>query len=394
MIQVVIVGGGFAGLRLARKLKNKKNIVVTLVNDSPEFRYCPAMYRSATGYKLGLSSISLEWALLDITNVNLVIGKVTGLNSDKKEVLLEDGTKIPYNYVVMAMGSVTTFFNIEGLHEHAFGVKSVEEIISLRKHLHDKLLDKDNPETNFVIAGAGPTGIEIAGGLGSYLKRISREHRHKRHKITIWLVEAGPRIMPQMSERASKIIAKKLDRAGVKILTSTRVEAETIRTLKTSEGNIKTHTVIWTAGTLNNPFFKENNQFKLNERGKVIVNSHLEALEHVYVIGDNVATPYSGLALTAIKHSNFVAKDIQARVHHKKRPVKYESMPVQIVPTGKNWAILKYGWILLYGRPISWLRKVADYVGYSDVLGFSKASTIWSNSETEEDKCVICMPGK
>lgn len=392
MKHVVIAGGGFAGVRTARKLKKQKDIRVTLVNDSEDFRYGPALYRAATGHKLGTARLPLEWMLLDNANTSLVIGKVAKVDSHKKILQLSDKTTLPYDYAVLALGSVTTYFNIEGLHEHAFGIKTAEEVIALRQHLHEKIAAKSTDEANYVVVGAGPTGVELAGALGSYLQKIARKHRLKHHNTKIWLVEATPRILPQMHPQAAEAAARHLRKLGVRLAVDTRVNSETINTLKTSSGNIKTHTVIWTAGTQNNPFYKENSQaFKLSERGKVRVDTHLQALPNVYVIGDNADTAHSGTAYTAIKHADFAAKEIIARVHGKRRPERREPVPIQIVPAGKRWAVLQYRSFILRGRAAYLLRKVADYVGYSDVLGYFRALTIWSHGDKQEESCRICQ---
>lgn len=391
MKHVVILGGGFAGVRLARKLARHKEINITLINSSPDFKYCPAMYRSATGYKMGLSRLSLEWMLLDASRVDLVVGTVKRIDPEKKEVLLEDGTKISYDYAACALGSVTTYFNIDGLSEKAFGMKSAEEIISLRRHIHEKMLSKEHDENNYVIVGAGPTGVEMAAALGSYLKRISKKHRCKCDHLSIWLVEAAPRIMPQMSEWASAMVHKRIEKLGVKIMVNTSVKKETMGRLTTSAGSIKTQTVIWTAGTMTNPFYADHGDlFTFGPRGKVVVNNHLEALPRLYVIGDNAATKWSGLALTAVWHANYVAKDILNRINQNERPQYIDRTPVQIVPVGRRWAVLQYKKLNATGWYVALLRRAADYMGYSDIMGTLRALTIWSNEERLEDDCRTC----
>lgn len=391
MKQVLIIGGGFAGVRVSRRLKNQANIRVTIVNEDEDFRYCPALYRAVTGFKLGTARLPLEWMLLDSSNVDLIVGKAVRLDRKKKQVILQDNRALPYDYVVFALGSVTTYFDIEGLHEHAYGIKTSQEIIQLREHLHEKMIENSKLIENYVIVGAGPSGVELAGALGSYLQKIARRHRVKNPNLTIWLVDAAPRILPQMHERVSRVVAKRMKKLGIKLELDTKVEAENLESLSTSAGKIKTHTVIWTAGAMNNPFFAENKEsFSLNKRNKVVVDSHLQVVKNVYVIGDNAATKFSGTAMTAIKHGNFAAKDIIALVNNKDRPRKYESHPVQIVPTGKKWAIMQYRKFVLYGRPVSYLRKIADYIGYSDVMGYARALTIWTNSDRLEDTCQVC----
>lgn len=391
MRHIVIVGGGFAGVHLARRLRKQKNVWITLINDSDEFRYCPALYRSATGKKMGIARLPLEWMLLDVPNIKMVIGKVAAHNPAAKKVQLESGEKIEYDEVVFAIGVVSTYFNIDGLAERAFGIKSSEEVTKLRHHLHDLLLEDTPQSRNFVIIGGGPTGVELAAGLGASLKKIAKKHRKSRKKIDVWLIEAAPRLLPVMSERAGKIALKRLQKLGVKVQLNTKVTAETKNLLKTSEGPIPTHAVIWTAGTTNNPFFKEHaNQFPLNERGKVAVDKHLQVSRNVYVIGDNAATKFSGLALTAVHNGKFVANDIKKRIAKKPRKAFKPLKPIQIIPMTKRSAILQYGKFTFGGFIPSLLRVGADFIGYADIMGPVRAYTIWRSGETNEDNCHIC----
>lgn len=396
MKHIVIVGAGFGGARLARNLRKQKDVAVTLINPSPEFKYCPALYRAATGYKMGAARLSLEWMLLDVPNVKLTVASATKLNHRKKFVELDDGRKISYDMIVFALGSVTTYFNIEGLHEHAIGVKTTEEVLALREHVHENVVKQGDKHANYVIVGGGPTGVELAAGLGGHLKRIAKKHKIKDHKVTIWLVEAGDRVLPQNLEKVSRLAARRLTDNGVQVLTKTMVEGESLHELKTSTTTIKTHTVIWTAGTMVNPFYKEQTKgmFKFDKRGRVKVSKHLEALPNVYVIGDNASTPHSGLALTAIRHANYVAKDISRRLAHKDRKTQKDSKPAQVIPVGNRWAIMQYGSISVHGRLIALVRKLADFIGYGDVLGNLRALTIWSNAEHMEEGCEICHRSK
>ncbi|MCA9344525.1 FAD-dependent oxidoreductase [Candidatus Saccharibacteria bacterium] len=390
MKHVVIAGGGFAGVRLARKLSSNNQISVTLINSDPDFRYCPALYRAATGHKIGTARLPLEWMLL-ATNTTLIIDTVKSLNTETKTLTTEKKRDIKYDYIVFALGSVTTYFDIEGLHKHAYGIKSIDEVTKLRSHIHNQIAEHHDKTSNYVIVGGGPTGVEVAGALGTYVKSIMRSHHSSQTAVKIWLVDSAPRILPNMSNKSSRVARRKLRQIGVKIQTDTLVKAESIHCLQTSNGKIPTDTVIWTAGTTTNPFFNKNKQvFTIAKNSKVSVNEHLEVSNSIYVIGDNADTKYSGLAQTAIKHADFVAKDIKAKLNNSSRPHHYESKPIQIVPVGKKRAILQYGSFTLSGRLIAPIRSLADYIGYSDVLGWLRALTIWTNADQNEFDCPIC----
>lgn len=394
MKHLVIAGGGFAGARLARLLGKQKGLSITLINDSPDFRYSPALYRTVTGIKLGTARLPLEWMLLDANNVNVVIGKVRYIHKDSRRIKLEDGQTIEYDYAVLALGATTTYFGIKGLDVHSHGVKSFEEVSQLRHHIHNKLVDKDTKEQNYVIAGAGPTGVEVAGALGNYLKKINKKHKVRKSKVNIYLVEAGPRVLPQLTERGSRLAQKRLEKLGVKILTNTAVKSETVNNLRTSGGPIKTHSVIWTAGTTNNPFFKENeSMFEFDKRGKVIAGKHLQVDNHLYVCGDNVSTRFSGLALTAVAHASYISKDIKDRLKGRERRTQKDRNPITVVPIGNAFSILQYRKLVLHGRYISLVRRFADLIGYTDVMGPLRALTIWSNSDKTEENCRTCNRG-
>lgn len=387
MKQIVIAGAGFGGMRLVRALKKRKDIHVTLINDSPDFRYTPALYRAATGFKMIEGKLPLEWLLSDINNVSLVVGSVESIDADKKYFALAGGDIIPYDTAVISLGSVTTFFNIEGIHEHAFGIKSPSEIIELKKHIHESMQETNDIDKNYVIIGGGPTGVELATAFCGYIREVAKKHKTKHRNAKVVLVEAAPRVLPTMNESASKIALKKLRRLGVKILLNTKVTKETVNQLKTEDGIIPTHTVIWTAGAANNPFFENNSsQFKLNDRKKVIVNKHLKSSSNVFVIGDNAATKFSGLALTAVLQANYVAKLLKGR---KTKGFKQFS-PVQVVPVGKKSAILQWHHFVLGGYIAHTVRQIADILGYTDIMGLSRALDIARIKNNTEENCQTC----
>lgn len=394
MKHVVIAGGGFAGVRLARQLRKYPNdVTVTLINKTDDFRYSPALYRVASGFKVGIARIPIEWMLLDAENVNFVQGVVKKIDSRAQEFSLEDGRKIHYDYAVCSLGMVTTFFGIKGIGEHSFGVKSTDEIRQLKEHIHHSVTEERDSVQNYVVIGAGPTGVEVAANLGRYIQSIKKKHRYRHSTAQVHLVEAAPRVLQQMSERASKKAMRELHRRGVHVMTNTKVTSETSKNLRTSEGTILTENVIWTAGMANNPFYTDNpKEFQIVERGKVKVDGHLQVPPHknIYVCGDNAATSFSGLAYTAVAHGNYLAKDIIRRIRGKHRPTHTDDYPIQIVPVG-TISILQYRNITISGSLVTIIRRLADLVGYSDVMGLQRALTIWRNDERlEEPACAKC----
>lgn len=375
-MQITVVGGGFGGVKAALELAKHKKNRITLISDRPDFQYYPALYSTATGGSKFQSWIPLEEIFGRYDNVSIIIDKVVKLDKSTRTITTAAGETHTYSTLVLALGSVTTYFGIEGLDRYAYGIKSHEEIERLKHHLVQEFVQPYGADKHFLIIGAGPTGVELAATLGDFLKDLKKKYRQPAHRMSISIIEAAPRVLPRMSEKASAKVTKQLKALGVHVETNKKVESSTADTLTVSGRPIKSHTVIWTSGVANNPFFKENaEQFELSPNGKVVVDKHLRADKHIYVIGDNAFTKCSGLAQIAVRDARYVAKHIM-----KKTKKKYStSLPAVVVPVGKHWAVFEYRKIVIGGRIGALIRQAADLVGYSDILPLSQTLRAWSS---------------
>lgn len=393
--RVVIVGGGFAGIKAARQLADQTGFAVSLISNKDYFCYYPTLYHSATGHPGSESSIPLA-TIFKGTNVKLVIDTVTELHTTKRTVSTQSGRTIAYDELIVALGVVTSYFGIAGLEEYSYGVKSIEQILELKNHFHQLMVEENQPDLNYLVVGAGPTGVELAAAMGSYLRQVARHYKLPKRRISISLIEAAPRVLPRSSERVSKLVTKRLKQLGVKVMTNQKVEGNTAESLTVSGQKIPSHTVIWTAGVTNHPFFKDHPaDFTLNERGKVVVDEHLQAAPHIYVIGDNAATPYSGLAQIAVHDGAFVADHLLRLSRHQESLAYQAHMPTTVVPVGHNWAIVESGKISFGGWPGHLMRRAADLVGYWDVLPARTALGLWlARHDHQEDYLTIAKKGR
>jgi NADH dehydrogenase len=386
--KVVIVGGGFGGIKAALGLIEDQRFDVTLISDSSELRYYPTLYHSATNGLRANSSIPLK-VIFTNKNINLVKDTATGLDRKNKELITASGKKYPYDDLILGLGVVTNYFNIPGLDKYSFSIKTQEEAARLKKHFHQQLTNDHRPDLNYVIVGAGPTGIELAGVLPSYLKQITKNHHLPPKKIHIDLIEAAPKLLPRLPKDTSRMIGRQLRRLGVKVYTNSIVQGETADQLMVNGKPINSHTVIWTAGVTNNPFFSAND-FSLMNRGKVAVDVYLQAENNIYVIGDNANTPYSGLAQTALRDGAFVANNLIRQLDNKRLKSYRPHQPITIIPAGPHWAAVIKGNIRIYGR-LGWaLREAADLVGFHDLEPWNKATLQWLTEFDEQDDCPVC----
>lgn len=387
-MQIIVVGGGFGGVRAALELSKNKRAKITLISDRADFQYYPALYSTATGGSRLQSWVPLGEIFAGHDNVNIVIDTLTKLDKKERTITTASGATHEYQKLVLALGSVTTYFGIEGLDHYAYGIKSQDEITRLKQHLIRDFSEPNAADSHFLIVGAGPTGVELASSLGTYLKHLKKKYNQPEPRISINIIEAAPRVLPRMSEKASAKVEARLKELGVHVELNKKVEKETADSLIVSGRPIKSHTVIWTSGVANNPFFKENaEQFTLSPNGKVVVDKHMRADKHIYVIGDNAFTQFSGLAQTAVHDANFIAKHI---LHNSNRKYKAKVPPV-VVPVGEDWAIFEYKKIHFGGRFGAIIRQAADFIGYHDILPLGQALTVWATQgQREED---VYIPG-
>lgn len=386
--RVVIVGGGFGGIKAALTLSDDKRFQITLITDTVDFRYYPALYRTATGGRRMISSVPLTEIFAE-KRIQLINDSVLTVDRQVRTVSTKVNHTVGYEALIFALGVKTNYFHIEGLEELSYGIKTPDDAEELKAHLHKQLIDENKPDLNYVIVGGGPTGIELAGVLPAYLKQTARQHGIKNRAIHVDLVEAAPRLVPRMPKDISRRLARQLRKVGVKLYLGTTVQAQTADALMVNNKPIRSHTVIWTAGVANHPFFAEQG-FQLAKNGKVRVDQYLQSEMGVYVIGDNADTPYSGMAQTALYDGVFVANNLK-RLANKEDPKPYAAKkPIYVFPAGHHWAAVLWGKVRIYGR-LGWvLRSFADLIAYHDYEPWQMATKRWIAEGDDETTCVIC----
>jgi NADH dehydrogenase len=377
-LNVTIVGGGFGGVKAALELSKDSANRITLISDKTHFQYYPALFSTATGHSYRESWVPLQSIFAGHANVTLELDTIASIDTDAK--LLRGERSYHYDDAILALGSVTTYFGIEGLDTYAYGIKSQEEIRRLQQHLWNEMSDGTDDEKHYVIIGAGPTGVELAGALGEYLRTLRKHFGIRKKKLSISLIEAAPRVLPRLSEASSRAAEARLRKLGVHVETNKKVERQTADSLVVNGRALKTQTVIWTSGVTNAPFYSANAaSFQLNERGKVKVNEYLQAADHVYVIGDGADTKYAGLAQTALHDALFVVKHLEGST----KPYK-PVLPPCVIPIGHNWALFEWGKLRFTGIPASIMRSAADMIGYHDVMPIGWAMKAWKAQSVKE----------
>ena len=388
--KVLILGGGFGGIKVALELIDHPAFAVTLLSDQDNFRYYPMLYRTATGGKQMASQIPLN-EIFAGKDLQLVKDSAFSLDRQTKKVGTQSGKTYSYDILIVALGVVTNFFGIKGLSEYAYGIKTQEESRRFRDHLHKVLIKDQKPDINYVVIGGGPTGVELAGALPGYIRHIMHRHNLDVRPIHVDLVEAQARLVPRMPVRYSRAIAKRLRSLGVSLHLNEKVLAETVDELKVTGHSITSHSVVWTAGVTNHPFLKDND-FPLSEEGRTVVDTYLQTEPNVYVIGDNANTPYTGMAQTALYDGKFVAENLKRQAANKQLQTYKPKKPIYITPVGPHWAAVLWGNSQIYGW-FGWLlRNLADFAGYHDYEPWWKATKRLRATFDTEETCPVCAP--
>jgi NADH dehydrogenase len=386
--KVLILGGGFAGVKAALELSEDDHFDITLLSDSAELRYYPTLYHTATGGKRANSSITLRH-IFNGKAVTLVEGTASTLDKKAKLVTASDGTSYHYDSLIIGLGVITNYFGIAGLPEYSYSIKTQSEVAKFKHHLHQQLIDERRPDLNYVIVGAGPTGIELAGALPGYLHQIMKNHGIPKRAVHIDLIEAAPRLLPRLQKATSRQVKRRLRKLGIKIYLGSTVQGQTADELTVNGKQIRSHTVVWTAGVTNHPFFAANN-FVLMPRGKVAVDAYLQTEENIFVIGDNANTPFSGLAQTALHDGTFVARNLKRRANGKKFKSYVAKEPITVIPAGPHWAAVIWNGVRLHGW-VGWLlREAADFIGFHDLEPWVDATKQFLTEFSAEDDCEVC----
>lgn len=375
---IVIVGGGFGGVTAALYLaKNKpKDTTVTLISDKPWLEYYGVLYRLINGGHPSEACIPLG-LMLKKNNTNLIIDPVQSIDPIKKNVK-GDKESYPYDTLILAPGSVSAYFSIPGMEEHSITMKNSRQAIGIRRRVEEqirKLADADEARQRiigrFAVVGAGPTGIEIAGEIVSLATKLLAEQGLPASLVTVDLIEAMDRLLPNAEEEMSSRIHARLRDMGVNVHLNTAVARAEKGLIKLKNGKrIEADTLLWTAGVKAHPLPGSIPGIELDRRGRVVVDTHLRAkgLPDIFVLGDCAATPFSGTAQTAVGDGVFVARVITAALTRAPLPVYAPTAPAYAIPAGPRWAAVAFGPLRVYGLAGYLMRRAADLHVYSLIL--------------------------
>lgn len=306
--RVVIVGGGFGGIKAARLFAREK-VEVTLVDRHNFHLFQPLLYQVSTSM---LSTEEIAYPIRSFfrksNNVELFMAKVEGVDQ-QRNVLRTNHGEIPYDYLVLAAGATTNYFGMKDVEKHSFGMKTIQEAEHIRNHVLHEFERACKPDQSpaerqkrltFVIVGGGPTGIEEAGAIAELIEIQKKEFHHiDFSEVRVILIEATAHVLPMMSEDLQQEAVAVLRRKGVEVRLETQVTGYDGQVLKLKSGEeIPTSTVIWAAGVRAADFIKDCGG-QCARDGRIWVEENLMVKEavhrNVFAIGDCAAFMHGGM---------------------------------------------------------------------------------------------------
>lgn len=398
--RIVIVGGGFGGVRAALDLSAQHlDAKITLIDGKSYLEYYAALYRVVAGKSP--TEVCVPFSLIfKGSKVEVVKDMVDGVDLHHRIVRGTSGSHYGYDYLVIAIGSETAYFGIPGMQELSYGMKSAQEAVKLKNHLHEVFeAARTNPDAaertqaaHIVVIGAGPSGVELAGELASYVRALSKHHGLSPSLVTIDLVEAMSRVLPTLEPEMSQRVLERLRHVGVNVLLGRSVTKQDAEQVYLKDMQMKTKTVVWTAGVKANAMLAKIDGLQLDRRGRAEVDEFRQAKfnDNVFVIGDAAATQYSGTAQTAVRDGAFVADAIGRKMRGEPLTKATEKPSAFAIPVGEGWAAVAYGPLRVYGRFGWWMRRAADLKVFLSMLKPWHAVRTWMSGGIGVETCPLC----
>lgn len=354
--RVVIIGAGFAGVTLAKALRRLP--VETLIIDKRNYHtFQPLLYQVATA---GLEPESIAHSVRGMfhatANCEFLLGEVIGIDKNNKWVHLQDGSRVSYDYLVIAIGAVSTFFGTEGAEQFSFTLKSVPDAIAIRSHVL-KMFEMVNADPdlidqgylNFVVVGGGPTGVEVAGAMIELFNKVLRKDFKNLDfsNVNLYMVEASDNLLDAFKQPLQEFALHKLRKWGVEVKLGRKVnKVEGSKVYLSDQTYINTHSLIWTAGIRANPL-ADQLDLPQGRGGRIVVDSDLTVPGYpdIFVVGDVAASSdeqgnlHPQLAPNAIQGAKHIARQIMLKIRGQ-QTTPYRYLDKGIMATiGRNAAV-------------------------------------------------------
>ncbi|MDQ0472926.1 NAD(P)/FAD-dependent oxidoreductase [Labrys wisconsinensis] len=375
--RIVVVGAGFGGLEAVHRLAGAP-VAITLVDRRNHHLFQPLLYQVATA---SLATSEIAWPTRHVLarrdDVTTLLATVTGIDTAARRVLLDDGATLPYDTLILATGARHAYFGHDEWEPFAPGLKTLEDATTIRRRIllaFERAERETDPRRQaalltFVIVGAGPTGVELAGTIAELARDTlpSDFRRIDTRKARVVLVEAGPRVLAGYAEDLSAYAQRSLEGLGVEVELGRPVSACSADGVVYGDRTLEAKTILWAAGVRASPA-AEWLGVPADRAGRLIVEPDLAVPGHpeIFAVGDTVAIagpegkPVPGIAPAAKQEGHYVAGVIRARLAGAAPPGPFHYRHAgSLAQIGKKLAVIDFGRIKLRGALAWWIWGIA-----------------------------------
>ncbi len=371
--RVVILGAGFAGLTAAKAIGTDAD--VTVVDRHNYQTFLPLLYQVATA---SLAADHVAYPIrgaLRKTGAKFRMGSPISVDHKNKTVKLDSSEVIAFDHLVFAMGSATADFGVPGVEEHALGMKNIHEALQIRSEMMRRFEDlcrfEDNTRLSVALVGGGPTGVEMSGALAELVRGPLRsDNFNASNHIDIYLIEAGPRLLPMFDDDLSERTKKDLEELGVKVLLNTQVKEVKHRAIHFADGtSIPSEVTVWAAGVKGVDELRDLSLPLAGNRIKTDATLQVSNYPYIWAIGDNAAVigkngrPLPMVAPAAMQQGRFLADQIRRlKKGEALKEFKYTDKG-SMATIGRHKAVVQVKRLKLRG-PIAWFAWLFLHVLY------------------------------
>lgn len=336
--KIVIIGGGFGGMNVAKSLRGT-NYEITIIDKSNHHLFQPLLYQVATAaLSPGDIAVPIRSVFSSQKNVSVILGEVVAVSKKDQVVQLAEGDIIPFDYLVIATGAQYNYFGNDNWEPIAPGLKSLDDALRIRERILLSLekaektpdLEDRKPFLTFVVIGGGPTGVEMAGSIAEIAKRnMMREYRNfHKNETTVYLIEAAGGVLNGFSEKLSQNALDTLTKMGVQVILNSPVQEINEKGVQLKNHFIETPNVMWAAG-VSGTSLTDSLEDEKDQIGRVKVGPDLSIPDqpNIFVVGDAAHSldedgkPLIGVAPVAMQQGRFLGKLLKNELKKKPRDV-------------------------------------------------------------------------
>ena len=419
MKKIVILGGGFGGVRSALLLRKKiQDAEIVLIDKNSYHSYTPSLYEVATAFKGGLlvkndlegrhfksdigSAIAFPFSdIFKNKNILTIHHPVEKINAKQDKVILRDGSEVKFDYLVVALGSESNYFNIPGAEKYCLPLKTVGEALEIRDQVRKVFLDsrESRKDINITVIGAGLSGFEVTTEMTRYVEKLKKEYSMQDVRVDITVVEAADYVLSMCSSEFCKKASARLKDLGVKVIVSKKiVKVEYGKMYFDGGGSLETDIQIWSCGVSGSSVLQASTGLgEMNKRGQVVVSEYLSSTDksNIFFVGDCAGFSESGTgvvapqtAWAAEQEASTVAYNIWAILSGKTPRTHKVTMLGMVASAGGKCAIVSIrgrvitgfiGWVIKRMIELKYLMTL--YSAPSALMIWAKGVSIFSKND-------------